>query len=161
MNKAIFIDRDGVINDDRGHYYIFKLEDFRINEGVKEALKLLQDKGYLLIVISNQGGIARGLYTRQDTDRIHKQFILEMQKDGVIITDILYCPHHQTVEKCLCRKPEPLLIEKALAKYRIDGKSSYFIGDKESDMEAGRRAGINPVKVGPNENLRKILNFIS
>ena len=161
MNKAVFIDRDGVINSDRDHYYIFRIEDFKINPGVVTALKILQERGYLLIIISNQGGISRGQYTKEDVDRLHRYFLNEMQKEGIEINEIFYCPHHHTVENCLCRKPKPLMLQKAIAKYRIDPKLSFFIGDKESDLEAGRGAEVNTILIEANSDLDRVLTEIN
>lgn len=157
MNKAVFIDRDGVINSDTDLYYIFRIEDFKINPGVVTTLRILQERGYLLIIISNQGGISRGQYSKEDVDRLHRYFLNEMHKNGIEIKDILYCPHHHTVENCLCRKPKPLLLQKATAKYGIDSKNSFFIGDKQSDMEAGRAAGVNTILIKANSDLEQVL----
>ena len=161
MRKAVFIDRDGVINDDRENYYIFRPQDFKINTGVLDALKKIQEKGYLLIVISNQGGIARGQYTKEEVDHLHLHFQNELLKHGAEITEFFYCPHHHTVENCLCRKPRPLMLQKALAKYNIDANNSYFIGDKKSDVEAGKLAGVKPILVKPNTDLEAVIDLIS
>lgn len=160
-NKAVFLDRDGVINDDTGHYYIHRVEDLRINPGVIETLRILSEKGYLLIIITNQGGIARGEYTSGDTDRFHAALLDRLAAQQVKITDIYYCPHHHTIEKCLCRKPEPLMLEKAMARYGIDPERSWFIGDKESDMAAGRAAGVKTLLIEANSDLGQVLPKIS
>jgi D-glycero-D-manno-heptose 1,7-bisphosphate phosphatase len=160
VKKAVFIDRDGVINSDKDHYYIFKIEDFKINPGVISALKKLQDMDYLLIVITNQGGISRGQYTSEDVNMLHGYFLDEMHKNGIDILDIIYCPHHHTVENCLCRKPKPLMLQKAIAKYDIDRDSSFFIGDKESDLAAGRAARVNTILIEANSDLEQVLSKI-
>jgi len=161
MQKAVFLDRDGVINDDRDHYYISRIKDFKVNPGVGNALAELQKRGYLLIIISNQGGIARGQYTIEDVERLHRHLINLMQKEGIHITDIYYCPHHHTVENCLCRKPKALMLQKAMARYGISAEQSWFIGDKESDISAGRRAGVNTLLIEANSDLTKVLEKIS
>ncbi|MBN1131853.1 MAG: HAD family hydrolase [Bacteroidales bacterium] len=161
MRKAIFIDRDGVINDDTKEYYIHRIENFSLNPGVVSALKFLQGKGYLLIVVSNQGGISKGLYSKEDVDRLHQYMTEILEREGIIITDIFYCPHHDEVENCLCRKPKPLMLQKAMARYRIDPGQSFFIGDKQSDVEAGRNAGIRTILIKPNSNLEKVLERIN
>ena len=92
LNKAVFLDRDGTINSDEGHYYIYKPEDFVFNPGVIEGLKRLQKAGYLLIVITNQGGIAKGIYTREDMFKVHEKMCAELEKHGVTLTKIYYCP---------------------------------------------------------------------
>jgi len=134
VKKAVFFDRDGVVNDDTGHYYIHRTEDLRINPGVTETMRALADRGYLLFIITNQGGIARGIYTLADTVHFHEELLNRLALEKITVTDIYFCPHHHTVEKCLCRKPEPLMLQKALARYRIDPGSSWFIGDKQSDI---------------------------
>lgn len=161
MNKAIFLDRDGVINNPKNNYYVYRVEDFTINAGVIEALKYFTDRDYLLIVITNQGGISKEKYTREDVDKVHAYMEELLKSHDIDLTAIFYCPHHTKKEKCLCRKPEPLMLEKALAQFDIDPQQSWFIGDKKSDADAGRRAGINTIKVRKNQDLRKILKEIN
>ena len=120
MTKAIFIDRDGVINSDVGHYYIYRKEDFVLNDGILEALKQFQDAGYLLIVITNQGGINKGEYSINDVEEVHQKLRNLLSAADIQLTDIYYCPHHDTLQTCLCRKPLNLNIEKAIARFDID-----------------------------------------
>jgi|DewCreStandDraft_4_1066084.scaffolds.fasta_scaffold92869_3 D-glycero-D-manno-heptose 1,7-bisphosphate phosphatase len=155
--RAVFLDRDGVINSDKDLYYVTHPDQFILNEGIGEFLRRLQDAGYLLIIITNQGGIAKGLYTHQTLEKIHRKMLHQLESYGVHITEIYYCPHHPDYGKCLCRKPESLLIEKALARFHINPDTSFFIGDRESDIQAAIKAGIKPVKTEPNENLMKYL----
>ena len=160
-NKAIFLDRDGVIITERGEYN-YKSVHISFPEGIVEALQYLSKKGYLLIVISNQSGIAKGLYNHRDTKEIHKVIKEFLASYGVKITDFFYCPHHPSQGKCICRKPDTLLIEKALAIYHIDPSKSYLIGDMVRDAEAAVKAGLTPVKINPNDNLTgylKLFNF--
>ncbi len=162
MNKAVFLDRDGVINKETGNY-IFKTSDFIINDGIPEALKLLYDKGFLLIIISNQGGIARKKYTKQDVDNIHKYLTNMLSANNIEIAGFYYCPHHTKAQSyCLCRKPDSLMLEKAIARFNIDINKSYFIGDNIRDMEAGKKAGLNTIKINANDNIlelcKKIIN---
>lgn len=142
MHKAVFIDRDGVINSDEGHYYVYRVEDYRINKGVFEGLKKLQDAGFLLIIITNQGGVAKGEYTLDDVEMVHRHLIDELAKHDVFLTDIYFCPHHESVSLCDCRKPSPKMILDAMAKYDIDGCQSFLIGDSSRDIEAGEKAGL-------------------
>lgn len=160
MNKAIFLDRDGVINHPKKHYYVYRVEDFEINKGVIEALQQMQDKDYMLIVITNQGGIAKGKYTVADVDKVHSHMEELLALHGIHLSAIYYCPHHTRIENCLCRKPEPLMLEKAMAQFDIDPEQSWFIGDKKSDVEAGMRAGVRTIKIRKNQDLRKVLNRI-
>lgn len=152
-NKAIFLDRDGVINNNANHYYIYRNDQLEINPGVKEAIAEMCKASYLVIVISNQGGIAKGLYTKSDVDILHEKIASEIKKHGGEIVDFFYCPHHHSLEKCLCTKPSPLMIERAISRYHIDPKKSFLIGDSNRDIEAGNAAGIESHKIKPNENL--------
>ncbi len=150
-NKAIFLDRDGVLNKELGDY-ITRYEDFFILPHVFEGLKILQQQGYLLIVITNQGGIAKKLYTQNELNKMHQFLRDELLKTGVSITDIYFCPHHPISGNCLCRKPGSLLVEKALSKYNIDPAHSFFIGDKMRDIECGEAAGVKGILIEPNED---------
>lgn len=153
LKKAIFIDRDGVINSDIGHYYIYRPEDFVLNNGIIEALKLFQEAGYLLIVISNQGGVDKGEYTTDDVDIVHDKMRQLLSDKGVELTDIYYCPHHNAIQKCLCRKPLNLNIEKAISRFDIDRTQSWMIGDSPRDIVAGQSSGIHTLKIESNENI--------
>ncbi len=120
MNKAVFIDRDGVINNDEGCYYIFKPFDFKLNDGIIENICALKKAGFIIVIISNQGGIGKGLYKKADTDALHNILKEKIKKTGCQIDEIYYCPHHLDIENCLCRKPESLLLEKSIARFDID-----------------------------------------
>lgn len=158
MNKAVFLDRDGVINVERG--YTHRLEDFVILPDVIEVLQLLLKKGYLLVVISNQSGIAKKLYTQSEVEILHKYMVDEFAKNGVALSEIYYCVHHPDVSRCICRKPDSLFVEKALARFDIDAKHSYFIGDKERDTEAAEKAGVKGILIEANISLKTILGQI-
>lgn len=161
MNKAVFIDRDGVINSDEGHYYIYRIEDFRLNPGIEPALKLLQDNGFLLIVITNQGGVAKGKYTINDVEEVHQYMLSLLKKKDVAITDIWYCPHHESVEACQCRKPSPWMIEQAITKHNIDPNQSFLIGDSKRDIDAGNSAGLKAsFLVAKNSDITQICQHI-
>jgi D-glycero-D-manno-heptose 1,7-bisphosphate phosphatase len=160
MKKAIFLDRDGVINADQLDY-TWKISDFRILEGVYEACLEFVRRGYLLIVITNQGGIAKGLYTHEDVHRLHDYMRAGFIRHGLEITEVYYCPHHDSTGKCLCRKPGSLLVEKALARFNVDPASSFFIGDRDRDIQAAAGAGVKGILVPVNDDLRKTLPIIS
>lgn len=159
MMKAVFLDRDGVINVER--CYTHRLEDFVILPDLIEVLRLLQAKGYLLIVVSNQSGIAKGLYKQEDVEVLHKYMVEEFVKNDIKISEIYYCVHHPDVSKCICRKPDSLFVEKGLARFGIDAKKSYFIGDKERDTEAAEKAGVKGILIEANISLKTILNQIN
>ena len=158
MNKAIFLDRDGVLINNEHHYYIWKSTQIEFIEGVFANLKMLQQKGFQLFIVSNQGGISRGLYTKENIRQLHGELIESFRKNQIIISDILFCPHHIEKEKCLCRKPQSLMIDKLIAKYDLNAQESTMIGDSESDMEAAAMAGIHGIKITPNQNM---FSFIS
>lgn len=149
MNKAVFLDRDGVINYDPDEY-TYKLEETYILDGILSFAKKAVEKGYLLIVITNQGGINKGIYGFEEVEAIHDFIHKEFMNAGIEITDYYYCPHHSQIQKCMCRKPDSLMIERAMYKYDIDPNLSYFIGDKWRDAECGEKAGVKGIKIDVN-----------
>ena len=159
MKKAVFLDRDGVINRDFLPYH-FKKDHFFINEGLWEGLIQFKQKGYLLIIISNQGGIAKGLYTIRDVDKLHSDLIKEAAGYQIEFTEIYFCPHHDLYGKCICRKPDSLMLEKAIARFNIDPKVSYFIGDTDRDVQAGLKAGVTPIRISANKPLTEIMSLV-
>lgn len=160
MDKVIFLDRDGVINKERGDY-TWRKSDFEFNSGLFEFMQKMQKKGYLFIIITNQGGIARKIYTKSEFLELSDYMISEFKKENITITDLYYCPHHSDIEKCLCRKPEPLMLEKAIAKYNVDVSKSYFIGDSKRDIIAGQKVGLNTIKIEANTSLLDIIKEIN
>jgi D-glycero-D-manno-heptose 1,7-bisphosphate phosphatase len=159
MNKAILLDRDGVIITERGDYNYLE-KDITIVKGIAAALRELSKQGYMFIVITNQGGIARGLYSHERVNEIHEQVRLHFESEKVTITDFYYCPHHPSVSACLCRKPDSLMLEKAMARYDIDPVQSWFIGDAERDIEAGIKAGLKTLLIPSNADLGEYLEMI-
>jgi len=137
--KAAFLDRDGVINVDKE--YVYKIEDFEFKEGIFELLELLQKKGFVLFVVTNQSGIGRGYYTFRDFEKLTKYMLNEFRRKGIEIIEVAFCPHHPN-EHCECRKPKPGMILDLAKKYNITLKDSIMIGDKLSDIKAGQNAGI-------------------
>lgn len=136
-NKVLFLDRDGTINIDYG--YVYKIEDFKFIDGVFEFCIEAQKKGYKIIVITNQSGIERGYYTKDDFDICNQYMIDEFFKKGIEILDVFYCPFLEHED----RKPNPGMFEKAIKKYNIDTKESFSVGDKKRDIEAAQKAGIS------------------
>ncbi len=158
-NKAVFLDRDGVLNREMGDY-VCRLEDFHILDNF-EALKTLQDKGYLLIVATNQGGLAKGWYTEDELAKMHSYLKETYLKHGVTFTDIFYCPHHPDFTgSCDCRKPKPGLLLRGIEKYDIDPSKSYFIGDRERDVEAGTAAGVKGILINSDQPISEVLDLI-
>ncbi|MDH7445147.1 D-glycero-beta-D-manno-heptose 1,7-bisphosphate 7-phosphatase [Aquimarina sp. 2201CG14-23] len=137
--KTVFIDRDGVINKDKG--YVYKIEDFEFIDGVFNSFKYLESKGFNLIIVSNQSGISRGYYNHQDFNIINNWMLDEFKTNSIHILDVLYCPH-KPEDNCICRKPKTGMFDTAHDKYQIDKNNSWMIGDKESDIEAALNFGI-------------------
>ncbi len=142
--KCVFLDRDGVLNRERGDY-TYKLDEFEVLPRVHEALALLKQNGYLLIVITNQGGIAKGLYTKKDVMACHQKL---QQSCESILDAIYYAPSHPNYSESLSRKPDSLMLERAMAKYNIDPAQSWMIGDSLRDLEAAEKVGVKGILVG-------------
>ena len=144
--KCAFLDRDGVINQDKG--YISKISDFKIYPGVGKAISLLNKKNYLVIIITNQSGIGRGLIKIKELENLHNHLKKKIKKDGAKIDDIFYCPFHPEFgrgkykKKSNDRKPGDGMIKKAIKKWKINTKTSFMIGDKISDKQAAKKAKI-------------------
>ena len=139
--KAAFLDRDGVINVDHG--YVSRVEDFEFQEGIFELFETLQNMDFVLFVVTNQSGIARGYYSLEDFLNLSEYMLSELKNRGVEIKEIAYCPHHPDITgECECRKPKPGMILDLASRYGIDLKSSILIGDKQSDIDAGKNAGL-------------------
>ena len=150
MKKVIFLDRDGTINVEKD--YIYKSEDLVFEEGTIEALKTFKNLGYILIVVSNQSGIARGYFTEEDLNIFNNNMNEILKKNGVEITEFYCCPHHpdgigKYKKNCECRKPNNKMIEDAIKKYNIAREKSYMIGDKTSDIGAGLKSNLKTVLV--------------
>lgn len=139
QRRAIFLDRDGTINEDVG--YLSDIRNLKIIPGTKEAVDLLRKEGFLIFIITNQSGLARGFFTHGDVERIHDRI-----KDVFPFDGIYYCPHHPG-EDCPCRKPKPKMALDAADKFRVDLEQSYLIGDALSDLEMGQRAGCQSILV--------------
>jgi D-glycero-D-manno-heptose 1,7-bisphosphate phosphatase len=159
MNKAVLLDRDGVINREREDY-TYRIEDFAVLPDVVPALKILQGKGYILIIISNQGGIGKGIFTIPDVEKMHGHLLAHLIKNGIYLKEIYYCPHHPDSGNCICRKPDSLMVEKALARFDIDRDKSYFIGDKERDVLAGKKVGVKGILIKSNSSLLDAIKTI-
>ena len=144
--KAAFIDRDGVINEERN--YVHRISDFVMLPGVIDGLCLLRDAGYRLIVVTNQAGIARGYYGQSDMEHLHDHLRKLLAEHDVFLDAIYFCPHHPqgSVEalsiECDCRKPSPGMLLRAARDLNVDLAASILIGDKLSDIQAGKRAGV-------------------
>lgn len=143
-NKCVFLDRDGVINEDSPDF-VYKPDSFYLIQGVAEAIKIIKDAGYLIVVVTNQSGIARGLYSRHDMNACH----LLMQKELKNQIDyIYYAPYHESVSNSLSRKPGSLMFERAIARFEINPETSWMIGDKARDIIPAMKLGVKTIQVG-------------
>jgi len=149
MNKCIFLDRDGVINIDCVDY-TYKVDEFKIIEGVPKALKMLKDHGYLLVVITNQSGIVKGIYDHSDMHQCHEYLQNEINH---LIDYFYYSPYHEKYTASLTRKPGTLMFERAIAKFDVDIAQSWMIGDKERDMLPAKKLGIRTILL-PEDGLK-------
>lgn len=160
MKKAIFLDRDNTLIYDPG--YIHEADKVRLLEGVGEGLKLLKEKDFLLIVISNQSGIGRGYFTEKEFWEVNRKLQELLKPFRVQIDDFFFCPHRPD-EGCLCRKPRPYLLKEAAKKWNVNLAKSYVIGDKDSDVELALNGGCRGgIKVGalPFNTFLKAVSFI-
>ena len=146
ISKIVFIDRDGVINVDPIGDYVKTWKDFRFEQGVLPALKNLTVRGYKIILISNQAGIGDGVYPESALWEIHRKMLVEFKKRGIKILASHFCLHGKQAG-CKCRKPETGLFKKAVKGIRFDRKNTFFIGDKVTDVAAGKRFKIRTILV--------------
>lgn len=147
---AVFLDRDGTINIEKD--YLYRIEEFEFTPGAVEAIKLLNQAGYLVVVVTNQSGVARGYYSEADMAALHRYIDTVLASQGARVDAWYHCPHHQAGkapynQECDCRKPMPGMLLQAAADHAIDLTRSWMVGDKSADIEAGLAAGCKPVLV--------------
>lgn len=148
--RAVFFDRDGTLNVDV--HYLHRPEDFEWIPGAREAIRYVNDCGFLAILVTNQSGVARGFFPERDVVRVYDWMNGELRARGAHLDALYYCPHHpegsvpQYAKACACRKPAPGLVDRACRDFSIDRARSYFVGDTETDMECARRAGVRGVR---------------
>jgi D-glycero-D-manno-heptose 1,7-bisphosphate phosphatase len=152
--RAVFLDRDGTINVEKE--YLFRIEDFEFIEGAPEAIRRLREAGYLVVVVTNQSGVARGYFSLDDVEKLHRHLQQELARFGTAVDAFYVCPHHPRFgEECDCRKGSPGMLLKAAEEHRIELGISYMVGDKAADIEAGQKAGCTSLLVltgyGPDE----------
>lgn len=146
VHKAVFLDRDGTIARDVP--YCSRPEDFELLPGAAEGIKLLNEHGFKVVVVTNQSGIARGYFTERMLAEIHDKMITQLAEHGAHVDAIYYCPHHPD-DNCDCRKPKPKMLFQAALDLDIDLSQSYVIGDSDMDVELARRAGCKAgIRVG-------------
>ncbi len=154
-NKAVFLDRDGTINEDKG--YVGRIEDFNFLPGVVKSLKKISDSEYKLIIITNQSGIGRGYFSDKDVKNLHSWLIKKLEEKEINVDGIYYCPH-KSDEGCNCRKPKIRLLEKAVQDLDIDLRKSWFMGNEKSDIETGKNANTKTILLSDNKDYSKDLN---
>lgn len=163
-NKALFLDRDGVINIDKG--YVHKIEDCEFVNGIFDICRLAREKGYLLIVVTNQSGIARGFYTEKDFLTLMEYIGSEFKKQGCPLDEIFYCPYHEDGKapwniKSPDRKPGPGMLYRAANKFSLDLRKCLMLGDQESDIMAGKNAGIiHSFRMDLPDDRERLLKFL-
>jgi D-glycero-D-manno-heptose 1,7-bisphosphate phosphatase len=141
VRKALFLDRDGTINIEKN--YVYKIEDFEFQPGIFDLISDYQKKDFLVFIVTNQSGIARGLYTEENYQTLTRWMTSRFEQEGITIAKVYHCPHHPEITgECYCRKPNPGMILQAIGEYKIDRVNSVLIGDKKSDILAGKKAGI-------------------
>lgn len=150
MRRAAFLDRDGTINVEKE--YLYQVKDFEFIPGVPEAILKLNQAGYMVIVVTNQSGVARGYYTEDDVLNLHRHIAGELKQVGAHIDAWFFCPHHPDGRgsyalPCKCRKPSPGMLLEASRRHDIDLENSVMIGDKLADIDAGKAAGCHTVLV--------------
>jgi D-glycero-D-manno-heptose 1,7-bisphosphate phosphatase len=150
VKRAVFLDRDGTINVEKG--YLYQAKDFEFIPGVPEAVRLLNEAGIMVVAVTNQSGVARGYYSEEDVENLHRHINRELESSGAHVDAWLYCPHHPAGRgsyalPCDCRKPLPGMLHEAARCYGIDLEHSIMIGDKLADIEAGQAAGCRTILV--------------
>jgi len=161
MNRAVFLDRDGVINRKaREGGYVTRWEEIEILPGVPDAIARLNSKGFRVVVVTNQRCISRQIVTASEVEEIHKRLCGELAAKGAMIDDIYYCPHEEN-PPCLCRKPAPGMLLNAARDHGIDLRASWMVGDSESDIAAGKAAGCKTVRLQSDEPPFLKADFIS
>lgn len=141
MRKALFLDRDGVVNVD--YDYVHRVEEFVFIDGIFELCRRCQEKGYIVVVVTNQSGIARKRYSEAEFAELSRWMVARFADKGVAIGGVYHCPHHPEITgPCRCRKPEPGMLLEAARDLEIDLGASIMVGDKERDIEAAIRAGV-------------------
>lgn len=158
MNKALFLDRDGVINRNFGH--VHKINKFVFRKGIFELLDFFKKKQYLIIIITNQAGIAKGLYSLDDFKLLNEWMLEKFIQQGIKIDKVYFCPH-QDNDMCDCRKPKPGMILNAIKDFNVDSTKSLFIGDKMTDEEASINAGLKSFfNVNDFKSIKKLLGSL-
>ena len=158
MRKALFLDRDGVVNVEKN--YVYQVEEFQFIDGIFDICLEFQKREYLIFIITNQAGIARSLFSERDFTKLTRWMLNQFELKGIKITEVFHCSHHPDFTgECTCRKPKPGMILEAEGKYNLDLEQSVLIGDKESDIKAGINARISKNILFHN-SWEEVLNYL-
>lgn len=157
MNKALFLDRDGVVNRETG--YVWQLEHFHLQPEIFTLARAARAADYQLIIITNQGGIGKGLYTHEHVARLHAYMAEQFLAQHIEPPFVFYCPHHPDSGHCLCRKPGSLLFERAQHLFNVDVTHSYMIGDRERDLVPAKVIGLRTIMIGEHTSTYADLHF--
>ena len=148
--RCVFFDRDGIVNRSPGPGYVERWEDFHLLEEFVVALCVAKEKGYDAVIVTNQRGVALGRMTKETVDELHEKLQQELRRRNLALLDIFVCMHDRH-EGCACRKPNPGMILDAIERYDLDATQSWMVGDSETDVQAGQRAGCRTVRVAPRD----------
>ena len=157
MNKCVFLDRDGVLNVERGDY-TWELDDFVIPDSVPNAIERIKEAGFQAIVVTNQAGLSKGLYDRKQMNACHDKL---QQTVGDLLDKIYYSPYHPSVTESLTRKPDTLMLEKAQAKFDIDMRASWLVGDRERDIKCGKQMGLKTILISDQKSNETQADFLA
>jgi len=156
--KAVFLDRDGVINKNKDNY-VKNMEELEFLPNIEKSIKELNKKKFLVIIITNQSAINRGLTSVTNVKMIHEQIQKHLKHNDAYFDDLYFCPHTPN-ENCFCRKPNPGLLLQAIEEHNIDSKKSWMVGDRDSDILAGKKAGCKTILITPNFDLTNAVELI-
>lgn len=150
MRRAVFLDRDGTINLEKE--YLYRIEEFEFVPGAPEAIRMLNQAGFFVVVVTNQSGVGRGYYGEEDLEKLHRHIARELELHGAHVDAWMYCPHHPDgrgsyARTCTCRKPLPGMLCEAARRFDLLLDQSVMIGDKNVDVQAGRAAGCRSILV--------------
>lgn len=160
MKKAVFFDRDGIVNRELGDY-VMQFHEFELHEPIIPFLEEVKKHGFLTIIITNQGGIARGLYDHALVKACHNYLQQFLSPQNLVFDAIYYCPHNPQFGDCLCRKPKGLLVEKAIARFELEKSACFMVGDKIRDVEAANAAGIKGYLLPPNPTTDELMQCLA
>lgn len=160
LKPTIILDRDGVLNNNSQAYYTYKTDEFIWIDGVFENLRKLQQIGFQFVIISNQGGISKKVFSKTQLNQLNEWILETLTQQRIEVKAIFCCPHHNEIENCFCRKPQALFFERAIHRFNIDIENSIMIGDSQRDIAAAAQVGIKGILVKPNKNWKEAIRHL-